>query len=145
MRPAKIYPRNCDIYRRSKEIGVNGMRLTLNVLLSLVMQAKRLGKGKRGNGRILILLLQAAADTVYPELSRERSLLLAFTDDPVKSHAYQKIDKQLGKFLPAGKPYPYEKIGFTEFEHALSDLTAYSNHLLRTCLCAGLPAIHAAF
>lgn len=121
------------------------MRLTLNVFLSLVMQAKRLGKGKRGNGRILILLLQAAADTVYPELSRERSLLLAFTDDPVKSHAYQKIDKQLGKFLPAGKPYPYEKIGFTEFEHALSDLTAYSNHLLRTCLCAGLPAIHAAF
>ncbi|MBR6418763.1 MAG: hypothetical protein IKS42_00345 [Oscillospiraceae bacterium] len=107
------------------------MRLTLNVLLSLVMQAKRLGKGKRGNGRILILLLQAAADTVYPELSRERSLLLAFTDDPVKSHAYQKIDKQLGRFLPAGKPYPYEKIGFTEFEHALSDLTAYSNHLLR--------------
>ena len=111
------------------------MRLTLNVLLSLLIQAKRQGKGKIGNGRMLIMLLQIIADTDHPELSAERNMLRVFSDEPVKSKAYQKIDKQLVKFIPAGKPYPYEKIRFTKFEQSIGNLPVYSQYLLRMHQC----------
>lgn len=111
------------------------MHLTLNVLLSLLIQAKRTGKGKIGNGRMLIMLLQVIADTTHPELSAERSLLRVFSDEPVKSRAYQKIDKQLVKFIPTGKPYPYEKLGFKRFEDSIGNLQAYSCYLLSMHQC----------
>ena len=38
---------------------------------------------------MLIMLLQVIADTVHPELSAERNMLRIFSDEPVKSRAYQ--------------------------------------------------------
>lgn len=111
------------------------MHLTLNVLLSLLIQAKRTGKGKIGNGRMLVMLLQVIADSVHPELSAERNMLQFFSDEPVKSRAYQKIDKQLVKFIPAGKPYPYDKIRFTKLVQSIGNLQVYSQYLLRMHQC----------
>lgn len=42
----------------------NGERLTLNVLLSLMIQAKKQGKGKLGNGRMLVAMLRVIADRI---------------------------------------------------------------------------------
>lgn len=111
------------------------MHLTLNVLLSLLIQAKRTGKGKIGNGRMLIMLLQVIADSVHPELSAERNMLQLFSDEPVKSRVYQKIDKQLVKFIPTGKPYPFERIRFTKFEQTIGIVQRYGLYLLRMQQC----------
>lgn len=111
------------------------VHLTLNVLLSLLIQAKRTGKGKIGNGRMLVMLLQVIADSVHPELSAERNMLQLFSDEPVKSKAYQKIDKQLVKFIPAGKPYPYEQIRFTRFKQTLGNDQRYSSYLMKMQQC----------
>ena len=119
------------IFIANRKSGVKRMHLTLNVLISLLIQAKRTGKGKIGNGRMLIMLLQVIADSMHPELSAERNMLRIFSDEPVKSKAYQKIDKQLVKFIPTGKPYPYEKIRFTKFEQSIGDLQTYSRYLLQ--------------
>ena len=111
------------------------MHLTLNVLLSLLIQAKRTGKGKIGNGRMLIMLLQVIADSVHPELSVERNMLQIFSDEPVKSRAYQKIDKQLVKFIPSGKPYPFEQIRLSKFEQTIGNVQRYSSYLLKMQQC----------
>ena len=111
------------------------MHLTLNVLLSLLIQAKRTGKGKIGNGRMLIMLLQVIADSVHPELSAERNMLQIFSDEPVKSRAYQKIDKQLVKFIPSGKPYPFEQIRLSKFEQTIGNVQRYSSYLLKMQQC----------
>ncbi|MBQ8922223.1 MAG: hypothetical protein IJ060_08705 [Oscillospiraceae bacterium] len=111
------------------------MHLTLNVLLSLLIQAKRQGQGKIGNGKMLVMLLQIIADTDDPEQTQKRNLLRIFTDEPVKSLAYQKIDKQLVKFIPSGKPYPYEALHFTRFEHAIGNLPAFGFYLMRMNRC----------
>lgn len=111
------------------------MHLTLNVLLSLLIQAKRTGKGKIGNGRMLIMLLQVIADSMHPELSAERNMLRIFSDEPVKSKAYQKIDKQLVKFIPAGKPYPYEQIRFSKFGQSIGNVQRYSLYLMKMQQC----------
>ena len=111
------------------------MHLTLNVLISLLIQAKRTGKGKIGNGRMLIMLLQVIADSVHPELPAERNMLQIFSDEPVKSRAYQKIDKQLVKFIPAGKPYPYEQIRFSKFGKSIGNVQRYSSYLMKMQQC----------
>lgn len=111
------------------------MHLTLNVLLSLLIQAKRTGKGKIGNGRMLIMLLQVIADSVHPEMSAERNMVQLFSDEPVKSRVYQKIDKQLVKFIPTGKPYPYEQIRFTKFEQTIGIVQRYGLYLLKMQQC----------
>ena len=110
----------------------NGERLTLNVLLSLIIQAKRQGKGKLGNGRLLVLMLRVIADRTDGQ-SRERSVLSCFCGEPVKSYAYQKIDKQLGKFFKSGSPYPYEKLHFSAFAAAYSDPKMYLPYFLEMC------------
>lgn len=114
---------------------VKALHLTLNVLLSLLIQAKRQGKGKIGNGRMLIMLLQIIADSSDPEQTQERNLLRIFTDEPAKNLAYQKIDKQLAKFIPNGKPYPYKALYFTRFERTIGDLPAFGVYLMRMHRC----------
>lgn len=84
---------------------------------------------------MLIMLLQVIADSVHPELSAERNMLHLFSDEPVKSRVYQKIDKQLVKFIPTGKPYPYEQIRFTKFEQTIGIVQRYGLYLLRMQQC----------
>ena len=110
----------------------NGERLTLTVLLSLMIQAKKQGKGKLGNGRMLVAMLRVIADRIDGQ-SRERSVLSCFCDEPVKSCAYQKIDKQLVKFFKSGSPYPYEKLGFSAFAASLHDNDRFLPYFREMC------------
>lgn len=91
-------------------------KLTFNILLSLIIQAKKTGRGRMGNGRILVNLLMIASDYDKREKTQERSILRKFNDEQGKSDAYHKIDKLVGRFLPEGKYYPYEKFSFKELE-----------------------------
>ncbi len=91
-------------------------KLTFNILLSLIIQAKKTGRGRMGNGRILVNLLMIASDYDKREKTQERSILRKFNDEQGKSDAYHKIDKLVGRFLPEGKYYPYKKFTFKELE-----------------------------
>lgn len=91
-------------------------KLTFNILLSLIIQAKKSGRGRMGNGRILVNLLMIASDYDKREKTQERSILRKFNDEQGKSDAYHKIDKLVGRFLPEGKYYPYEKFSLKELE-----------------------------
>ncbi len=84
---------------------------------------------------MLVMLLQVIADSVHPELSAERNMLQIFSDEPVKSRAYQKIDKQLVKFIPSGKPYPFEQIRLSKFEQTIGNVQRYSSYLLKMQQC----------
>lgn len=104
-------------------------KLTFNILLSLIIQAKRQGKGRMGNGRILANLLIIAADFDEDENTRERSILHKFNDEVVKANAYHKIDKLIGRFLPEGRNYPYDKFKFKELEKSIGKPLEYGNKL----------------
>ena len=92
------------------------MHLTLNVLFTLIVQAKITGKGRTGNGRLFIRLLSILADGQDPELTRERNTLQLFTKLPNKAEAYKKADRLLFDFMPTGNGYPWEKIQLFAFE-----------------------------
>lgn len=97
------------------------IKLTLNVLMSLIIQSKKTGSGKIGNGRILVKLLQIIADNKGEERTHERNILACFNDDVNKSESYHKIDKLIGRFLPQGRFYPYKKFSFTKFESCIGN------------------------
>ncbi len=97
------------------------LRLSLNVLLTLIIQSKITGKGKTGNGRLLVKLLQTAADSSGNEKTAEKNILSRFNNEQVKANAYHKIDMHIKRFLPDGKYYPYEKITFAEFERSIGN------------------------
>lgn len=97
------------------------IKMTMNVLLSLIIQSKRTGSGKLGNGRLLVKLLQVIADNKGNEPTYERNILACFNDEVNKQNSYHKIDKKIGRFLPEGRYYPYEKLSFTEFEKCIGN------------------------
>lgn len=97
------------------------LRLSLNVLLTLIIQSKITGKGKTGNGRLLVKILQAIADSSGNEKTAEKNILSRFNNEQVKANAYHKIDMLIKRFLPDGKYYSYEKITFAEFERSIGD------------------------
>lgn len=107
------------------------LRLSLNVLLTLIIQSKITGKGKIGNGRLLIQLLQTLADSSGNEKTAERNILSRFNNEQVKSNAYHKIDMLIKRFLPDGKYYPYEKITFSEFERSIGDSVGHRKYYCR--------------
>jgi len=100
-------------------------KLTFNILLSLIIQAKKTGRGRMGNGRILVNLLMIASDYDKREKTQERSILRKFNDEQGKSDAYHKIDKLVGRFLPEGKYYPYKKFTFKELEKSTKNSVEY--------------------
>ncbi len=97
------------------------IKMTLNVLLSLIIDSKKTGSGKIGNGRLLVKLLQVITDNKGGERTHERNLLACFNDDVNKQDSYHKIDKKIGRFLPQGHYYPYEKLSFTELENCIGN------------------------
>lgn len=92
------------------------IKMTLNVLLSLIIDSKIIGSGKIGNGRLLVKLLQVIADNKGEERTHERNILACFNNDVYKVDAYRKINKLINRFLPNGGFYPYEKLSFTGLE-----------------------------
>lgn len=107
------------------------MKLTFNVLLSLIIQSKIQGKGKIGNGRLLVEFLQTFADFDKSEKTHEWCILKMFNEEQVKSCAYVKINAKIDKFLSNGKRYPYTNIRFEEFEKTFLNEKKYCDHLTK--------------
>lgn len=104
-------------------------KLSFNILLSLIISSKKLGKGRLGNGRILVKLLTASSDCKNSSQTREWSVLSKFSNEIVKPNAYHKIDKLIGRFLPYGKYYPYDKITFNDLENIFENPEKYHSFL----------------
>ena len=96
------------------------MRMTLNVLVTLIAQAKITGRGRVGNGRLFIRLLSILADCKDPSLTWERNTLSLFTDAQNKAEAYKKTDRFLYDFMPTGNGYPTSKITVSRFENSVN-------------------------
>ncbi len=104
-------------------------KLSFNILLSLIISSKKLGRGKLGNGRILVKLLTASSDCKNSTQTREWAVLSKFSNEIVKPNAYHKIDKLIGRFLPDGKYYPYDKITFNDLENCFENPEKYHSFL----------------
>lgn len=111
MKPMQVYLQNAEVYSEEPS-----MRLTLNTLLALLIQAKIKGKGRIGNGRLWIRLLSVLADCPCPELTKERNLLRLFSEHTDKPSAYRQINRFLFDFIPTGNGYAPEKLTVSAFE-----------------------------
>ncbi len=113
------------------------MKLTLRTLLFLIIQAKKTGSGKIGNGRILVQFLLTFADVDGSERSDERNILRKFCDDAMLSDAYKSMNRRIDRFLREGKGYPHDQLTFTKFERNMGDLPRYRVHLAKMAeVCA---------
>lgn len=106
-------------------------RLTLNVLLSLIIQCKITGKGLTGNGKLLVKLIEIIENGEGTEKSKEWNILKKFNDEENKPESYHKIDKLIGRFLPNGKNFPYDKFIFSRFENSIGSLKNYGFYLIQ--------------
>lgn len=104
-------------------------KLSFNILLALIISSKKLGRGKLGNGRILVKLLTVSSDCKNSTQTREWATLSKFSNEIVKPNAYHKIDKLIGRFLPDGKYYPYDKITFNDLENSFENPEKYHSFL----------------
>jgi len=91
-------------------------KLTLNVLLSLLIDSKRTGKGKIGNGKLLVQLMMIIADGKPDQRSIERSILACYNDHVNREESYASINKMINRFLASGKYYPYEGLTFNKLK-----------------------------
>ena len=90
--------------------------IALNVILSLIMQSKRKGKGMLSNGKIYSALMLCISDH-----KSESDLLICFNNEVVPKEAYRKMDRFLSRFLRDGKGYPYELMSFNGLENSFDD------------------------
>ncbi len=113
------------------------MKLTLRVLLFLIIQAKKTGSGKIGNGRMLVQFLLTFADIDGRERSDERCILRKFCDDAMLADAYKSINRRIDRFLHEGKGYPHDRFAFTNFKRNMGDSERYRVHLAKMAeVCA---------
>lgn len=105
------------------------MRFTLKQLLALIIEAKRKGTGKIGNGRLFVMLLSVLIDCNPEFVTSERTVLHCFSDQLNKNDAYHAVDRRLYKIIRAGQPYPHEKMHFSGFEAALNAQSRYAVYL----------------
>ena len=91
-------------------------QLTLNILLSLIIQSKITGKGKTGNGRIFIRLLSVIADCPNLSTTKERNMLAFFSSHADKQSAYRQINRILLDFIPTGTGCSMNKVTVNAFE-----------------------------
>ncbi len=96
-------------------------RLTLNTLLSLIIQSKITGRGMLGNGKLYVKLIKIILDNDSAELSEERNILNKFNNELVEKEAYRKLERFISRFLKNGKGYPYEIISLNEFENSIGN------------------------
>lgn len=109
--------KRCTVCQKSKNI-----KMTLNVLLNLVIQAKH-DKSNNGKGRLLVRFLDCIADGNETEIRKK------FFDDAHKGEAFHKIDKLILRFIPKGKGYPYERFTFRCFENCIGSPERFRVHL----------------
>ncbi len=91
-------------------------RLTFNIFLSLIIQSKITGKGKIGNGKLLIQLLSVIAGCENFNMTKERNLLGLFSQHSEKQSAHRQINRFLFNFVPHGTGFPSDKITMHNFE-----------------------------
>lgn len=100
-------------------------KLTLNVLLSLIIQSKVTGKGMTSNGRLFVMLMEIIADHNNMNLTSEENILNKFNNEVTHHDAYRKLERFLSRFIRTGQGYPYDLFSFEDFE----DITKYSRFL----------------
>lgn len=96
-------------------------RLTLNILLSLIIQSKVIGRGIIGNGRLYVKFMKIIADNDSAELSADKNILNKFNNELVEKEAYRKLERFISRFLKDGKGYPYKIISYNEFEKCIGN------------------------
>ena len=94
------------------------MKMDFGTLFSLIVQAKKAGKGHLGNGRIYVMLMQTAADKENNDVSSELDILRKFGNSTVDPNSYQRMDKYLNRLLKSGGQYPSSLFQFTNAENA---------------------------
>ena len=90
--------------------------IALNVVLSLIIQSKRKGKGILSNGKIYLSLMLCISDH-----RSESDLLNCFNNEAVPKEALRKMDRFLSRFLRDGKGYPYKLMSFNSLENSFDD------------------------
>lgn len=93
-------------------------KLTLNVLLSLIIQSKITGKGMTSNGRLYVMLMEMIADHDNKKLTAEESILNKFNNEVTHHESYRKLERFLSRFAHTGKGYPYELFSFHKLENS---------------------------
>lgn len=100
------------------------MKVTLGNFLSLLIQAKKQGTGRIGNGKLIIRLLAIICDT-----DSESDCLQYFTHLTEPGAAFHAVDKRIAQYLKTGQSYPYEKMRFTKFTDSLRDIRKFCPYL----------------
>lgn len=93
-------------------------KLTLNVLLSLIIQSKITGRGMTSNGRLYVMLMEMIADHDNGSKTAEESILNKFNNEVTHHESYRKLERFLCRFVKTGQGYPYGLFRFDDFENA---------------------------
>lgn len=104
-------------------------RLTLNILLSLIIQSKVTGRGMIGNGRLYVKFMKIIADNDSAELSADENILNKFNNEFVEKEAYRKLERFISRFLKNGKGYPYKIISYNVFEKCIGNTEKIAEYL----------------
>lgn len=90
--------------------------MDFGTLFSLIVQAKKKGKGHLGNGRIYVMLMQTAADRECAGVSSERDILRKFGNSTFAPDSYQRMDKYLNRLMKNNGQYPSSLFTFEKAE-----------------------------
>lgn len=90
--------------------------MDFGTLFSLIVQAKKKGKGHLGNGRIYVMLMQTAADRECADVSGELDILRKFGNSTANPDSYQRMDKYLNRLLKTNGQYPSSLFTFEKAE-----------------------------
>ena len=90
--------------------------MDFGTLFSLIVQAKKKGKGHLGNGRIYVMLMQTAADRECADVSGELDILRKFGNSTANPDSYQRMDKYLNRLMKTNGQYPSTLFSFTKTE-----------------------------
>ncbi len=91
-------------------------KMTMNVLLSLLIQSKITGRGMTSNGRLYVMLMETITDHDNRAKTAEESILNKFNNEVTHHESYRKLERFLSRFVHTGKGYPYELFSFDKFE-----------------------------
>jgi len=103
----------------------NMQKMTMNVLMSLIVQCKIIGRGITSNGRLYVMLMEIIADHDNINLTSEESILNKFNNEITHHSAYRKLERFLSRFIKTGQGYPYKLFRFKSFE----DVSKYTDYL----------------
>lgn len=93
-------------------------KMTMNVLLSLIIQSKITGRGMTSNGRLYVMLMEIIADHDNRSKTAEESILNKFNNEVTHHESYRKLERFLSRFVHTGKGYPYELFSFDKLENS---------------------------